>query len=113
MRLATTAAAVGGALILSAANSQVAPIATQNVATSSTKAKAKATAIVKATAPPPQIVTVQPGDYLYKIAGDTNTSVQRIYDANTSISNPDLIFPGQQFTIPDEKAAIAHRDMPV
>ncbi|MGH7241370.1 MAG: LysM peptidoglycan-binding domain-containing protein, partial [Candidatus Saccharimonadales bacterium] len=108
MRLATTAAAVGGALLLSAANSQVAPIAA-STATSATKAKVKTVAVVQV---PTQVVTVQPGDYLYKIAGDTNTSVQRIYDANTSIDNPDLIFPGQQLTIPDEKAVIAHRGMP-
>ncbi|HWT55990.1 MAG TPA: transglycosylase family protein [Candidatus Microsaccharimonas sp.] len=112
MRLATTAAAVGGALLLSVANSQVAPTATASAATSSTKAKVKIVAATQVTTPPPQVVTVQPGDYLYKISGDTNTSVQRIYDANTSIDNPDLIFPGQQLTIPDEKAAIAHRDMP-
>lgn len=104
MRLTATAVAVVGALFLSAANSQVASAATTSTAT---KAKtASATKVV------PRVVTVNPGDYMYKIAGDTNSSVQRIYDANTTIANPDLIFPGQQVTIPDEKAVIAHREMP-
>lgn len=106
MRIAATAVAVGGALFLSASNSQVASAAT----TSKTPViKAKT---VAATQVVDKVITVNPGDYLYKIAGDTNSSVQRIYDANTSIDNPDLIFPGQQLTIPDEKAEIAHRDMP-
>lgn len=109
MRLAATAVVVAGALLLSANNGQAASAAAQNTAT-----KAKANVKVASAEKPltPQIVTVAPGDYLYKIAGDTNSSVQRIYDANTAIDNPDLIFPGQQLTIPDEKADIPHRDMP-
>lgn len=105
MRLAATAVAVVGTLFLSAANSQVASAATPNTSKAKVK-QASATTVVTKT------VTVNPGDYLYKIAGDTNSSVQRIYDANTTIENPDLIFPGQQLTIPDEKAEIAHREMP-
>jgi LysM repeat protein len=108
MRTTATAVAVGGALFLSAANSHAAPVAAQTTATT-TKAKVTTAAVTKVVT---QTVTVAPGDYLYKIAGDTNSSVQRIYDANTSVDNPDLIFPGQQLTIPDEKSAIPHRDMP-
>lgn len=49
--------------------------------------------------------TVKSGDSLSKIAkqvyGDAN-AWRRIYDANRDkIKNPDLIHPGQEFTIPD------------
>ncbi|HEY8164429.1 MAG TPA: LysM peptidoglycan-binding domain-containing protein [Gemmatimonadaceae bacterium] len=49
--------------------------------------------------------TVKSGDSLSKIAkrlyGDAN-KWHRIYEANRDkIKNPDLIYPGQEFTIPD------------
>jgi len=52
-----------------------------------------------------QTYTVKSGDSLSKIAkrvyGDAN-KWQRIYEANRDkIKNPDLIHPGQEFTIPD------------
>ena len=52
-----------------------------------------------------QSYTVKSGDSLSKIAkhfyGDAN-KWHRIYDANRDkIKNPDLIHPGQEFTIPD------------
>jgi nucleoid-associated protein YgaU len=52
-----------------------------------------------------QSYTVKSGDSLSKIArqfyGDAN-KWHRIYDANKDkIKNPDLIHPGQEFTIPD------------
>jgi LysM repeat protein len=106
MRITATAVAVAGALFLSTNSSHVASAATQNTAI---KTKAKTASVTKVVT---RVVTVNPGDYLYKIADENNSSVQRIYDANTAIENPDLIFPGQQLTIPDEKADIPHRDMP-
>lgn len=52
-----------------------------------------------------QTYTVKSGDSLSKIAksvyGDAN-KWQQIYEANRDkIKNPDLIHPGQEFTIPD------------
>lgn len=45
------------------------------------------------------IYTVQPGDYLAKIARQFNTTVTAILSVN-NIPNPNLIFPGQQLVIP-------------
>jgi LysM repeat protein len=63
--------------------------------------------------PTTNIVTVQPGDYLEKVAGTNNTTTQRLYDANPSVSQPNLIYPGQQLRIPGPDEALAHRELPV
>ncbi|AZR73645.1 hypothetical protein BBF96_09755 [Anoxybacter fermentans] len=44
--------------------------------------------------------TVQPGDTLFHIARRFGTSVKAILQFNPSITNPDLIFPGQRILIP-------------
>ena len=50
--------------------------------------------------------TVKSGDSLSKIAKahyGEGSKWRRIYEANRDkITNPDLIYPGQEFTIPDE-----------
>ena len=52
-----------------------------------------------------QVVTVQPGFTLWAIARDTYGSgvlYVKVFDANKDqIRNPDLIYPGQVFTLPD------------
>lgn len=106
MRSAAIALAIVGALFMSAANSPVASAATSK----STKPVAK---LAAATQPVVKTVVVNPGDYLTMLAEGNNTTVQRLYEANTVIENPDLIFPGQELKIPDEKEELAHRDMPV
>ena len=56
--------------------------------------------------PPPtrmQQYTVQPGDTLSGIAAATGTTVDALVQAN-NIRNPNLIFPGQVFTIPGAEA---------
>lgn len=63
-------------------------------------------------APAPQLVTVQPGDYLSKIAADHGTTYLRLYYANTDINNPDLIFPGQSLRVPDNNETLKARDLP-
>ena len=62
--------------------------------------------------PSTKTVVVNPGDYLYKIATANNSTIQRLYDANTDINDPDLIFPGQNIRIPDPSEQLAHRDIP-
>lgn len=46
--------------------------------------------------------TVQPGDYLDAIAKEHNINWPSIYEKNEAISNPDLIYPKQELTIPAE-----------
>jgi LysM repeat protein len=62
--------------------------------------------------PEPVLVTVQPGDYLTKIADANNSTAERIFYANTDIQDPDLIFPGQQLRIPTSDEQLTPRDVP-
>ncbi len=64
-------------------------------------------------APAPNIVTVQPGEYLEKIAKANNSTALRMYYANTDISKPDLIYPNQQLRVPTADEALAPREVPV
>jgi len=76
----------------------------------------KQVAVVKTasaiTTPAPVMVQVQPGDYLEKIANDHNTSYLRLFYANSDISNPDLIFPGQTLRVPAENEQLEARALP-
>lgn len=51
-------------------------------------------------APEPKMVTVQEGDSLSKIADENETTWVRIFDANETISNPDIINAGDKVRIP-------------
>lgn len=61
----------------------------------------------------PQIITVQPGDYLEKLAIANDTTSLRLYYANTDITNPDLIFPDQQLRVPTADEPLTPRDVPL
>ncbi|MBO8126909.1 MAG: LysM peptidoglycan-binding domain-containing protein, partial [Firmicutes bacterium] len=50
--------------------------------------------------PPNFIYIVQPGDTLFSIAQRFGTTVQAILALNPQITDPNLIFPGQQICIP-------------
>lgn len=50
--------------------------------------------------PAPVVVTVQPGDTLSAIGDANNSTYVRIFDANESLSDPNVINPGQQLRIP-------------
>lgn len=53
------------------------------------------------TPPPPKTYTVQGGDSLSSIAQDQQLDSWRpLWNANTDLTNPDLIYPGQQLTVP-------------
>jgi LysM repeat protein len=111
MRLTATAAAVVGTVFISAA-SPANPLAThQATVKSNNKPKVVTTATVQEPAQP-KTVTVAPGDYLTKLATANNVTIQRLYDANTFIADPDLIYPAQVLRIPDPTEQLAHREMP-
>ena len=58
------------------------------------------------------MVTIQSGDNLSEIATTNGTTAQRLFDANTSIENPDLIYPGDQVRIPAKDEKLTTRPMP-
>ncbi|PJF11005.1 hypothetical protein CUR21_01820 [Pseudorhodobacter sp. MZDSW-24AT] len=83
------------------AGADAVPVAEARAAPEAVAADAPA---ATAAPPPPVSVTVQPGFTLWGIArenfGDGVLYVQ-VYEANRDkIRNPDLIYPGQVFTIP-------------
>lgn len=57
-------------------------------------------------------VQVQPGDYLAKIAEENATTYPRLYDANTNITDPDVIYPGDTLRIPRPDEQLPSRPMP-
>jgi LysM repeat protein len=64
-------------------------------------------------APTPKLVTVQPGDYLEKLAQSNDTTSLRLFYANTDITTPDLIFPDEKLRVPTADEALTARDVPV
>jgi LysM repeat protein len=59
-----------------------------------------------------EMVTIAPGDSLSKIATDEDSTIQRLYDANEKIENPNLIFPGEELRIPTKDETLTTRPMP-
>lgn len=82
--------------------------ATQFETTQSTTAQATALATKAQDAPQPRIasITVQPGNTLWGIASETygdGLLFARVFNANVAqIRDPDLIYPGQVFVLPDD-----------
>ena len=74
--------------------------------------KVQAAKPVEAAAPAPVVVTVQPGDYLAKIAEAHGTTIERLYAANTEVSDPNVIYPNQQLRIPTADEELAPRPLP-
>src|SRR6266567_1940586 len=76
------------------------------------KVKTASADTAKAQTPAPQMVTVNPGDYLTKIADANNTTALRLFYANTDIKDPDLIYPGQQLRVPTNDEQLTPREVP-
>lgn len=108
MRLTALLAAVLTVAIFSATNSQTASAETNTTEDSKVATKAEQPVV-----PAPVMVVIQPGDSLSKIATAHETTYHRIYDANSSIVNPDLIYPGDQVRIPAADEQLAARELPV
>lgn len=56
--------------------------------------------------PTPNIVYVQPGDSLARIAQRYGTTVSAILAVNPDITNPDLVYVGQAITLPSPSAIV-------
>lgn len=57
-------------------------------------------------------VKVAPGDSLSAIAGRHQTTYVRLFDANPEITDPNLIFPGQELRIPSASEQLPDRLKP-
>jgi LysM repeat protein len=62
--------------------------------------------------PIPIIVIVQPGDSLSKIAATHSTTIQRLFDANTFITNPSVINPDDEVRVPFAEEVLQTRPLP-
>jgi len=62
--------------------------------------------------PVDKTVTVQEGDTLTKIATDNSTTYVRLYDANTNINDPDLIYPDENIRVPAPSEQLPDRPLP-
>lgn len=60
----------------------------------------------------PKIVVVEPGDSLSKIANQNETTYPRLFYANENITNPDLIYPGDELRIPRPDEQLTERPLP-
>lgn len=61
----------------------------------------------------PKMVSVQPGDYLEKLATENSTTSLRLFYANAEVANPDLIYPDQKLRVPTPEEALQPREVPV
>lgn len=59
----------------------------------------------------PNIVLVEPGDSLTKVAKRHKTSYPRIFYANKQIKDPDIIYPGDKLRIPEKNEKLAKRPL--
>ena len=64
------------------------------------------------TVPAQNTITVQAGDYLAKIAAENNTTYTRIFDDNSQIQDPNLIYPGEVLKIPSANEQLPNRQLP-
>lgn len=61
----------------------------------------------------PTRVVVKRGDYLARLAKKHDTTSLRLFYANKSIKDPDLIYPGQKLRIPAADEKLKKRPVPV
>jgi len=100
MRLAPFATGLAVAAVFSVVGSQSAHAQSQNNQNDQKKQTSQ------------QTVVVNEGDTLSGIATDHQTTYVRVFDANTSIQDPDLIYPGDKLRIPDSSEQLPDREIP-
>lgn len=100
MRIAAVSAVIAGVAIMVASSSHQVYAQQAQAVTNTQKS------------PTDQTITVQPGDYLSKIAQTYSTTTVRLFDKNTQIIDPDLIYPGNKLQIPTANEQLTPRQMP-
>src|SRR5689334_20726771 len=60
----------------------------------------------------PKEVMVNPGDTLDGIATANQSTYVRLFDANSDIQDPDLIYPGEKIRIPNPDEQLPDRPLP-
>lgn len=101
MRLATFIAGLAAAVAITVIGSPSAHAQSQTI----TQAK-------QPVAKPAEMVVVNEGDTLTSIADTHQTTYVRLFNANTNIVNPDLIYPGDNLRIPAADEQLADRGIP-
>lgn len=71
-----------------------------------------ASTVVPAPVQPAKDIVVQSGDTLTKIGQDNSVTYVRLYNANTTIDDPDMIYTGENLRIPAADEQIADRPLP-
>ena len=66
----------------------------------------------KALTAPAVTISVEAGENLTEIASDNNSTVARIFDANPSIVDPNLIYPQEVLIIPSANENFTDRPLP-
>ncbi len=113
MQILTQLASASALALLTSAVPAVQPSAPAAPAPSpSTNQTASVSPATSAAPAPDATITVQIGDSLTKIALANGTTWQRLYDKNTVISDPDLIYPGEVLTIPAASEDLPDRPLP-
>lgn len=98
MRLIAPAAVLVGTALTAAVQSPAAHAQTANIQNS---------------APPAaKVVTVEPGQTLSGIAAANGTTYVRLFDANSIINDPDLIYPKEQIRVPNAGEQLPDRPLP-
>jgi LysM repeat protein len=80
--------------------------------TKTTKTKKNTPANTAQTIPTVTYITVQQGDNLSSLATTYNTTMLRLFYANLSVTNPDLIYPGEKLILPSASQVLAPRPLP-
>lgn len=59
-----------------------------------------------------KLITVKSGDYLNKLARVNDTTGLRLFYANKTVKNPNLIYPKQKLRVPTKKEQLTPRTVP-
>lgn len=63
--------------------------------------------------PKEQLYTIKENDTLTKIAQDTHTTIEKLWEKNTDLQNPNMLEPNKQLKIPTETEELPDRPLPI